>query len=152
MKTFYTLFEIRELRKYFELLKLDGPTGMLSASDQIWQIVCNGTGPDAWPDIARKTVSFFREHKRGATVAHDFRFQWSDGTRHGFNVANSEYLSNSLKEVNYHFPLWQFWKLAHRIREIRQCYTDYLLLDSFGWQSWLQSAQKNELAKTRVKV
>ena len=144
MRKFYTLDEIRALRKYWLEAKLDGPEGMILASDQKWQQVCNGTGPDAWPNGFRYLVSFFREHKRGATASHDFRYEWSDGTFKGFRIANREYYKNARKEVNFHFPLWKAWLIPHRIREIRQCYTDYALLMEFGWGAWFEAGKKNE--------
>jgi hypothetical protein len=144
MRKFYTLEEIRALRKYWMAAKLEGPFAMKYASDQKWQQVCNGTGPDSWPNVMRHFVSFFREHKRGATASHDFRYEWSDGTKEGFKIANREYYANARKEVNYNFPLWKVWRLAHRINEIRQCYTDYALLMEFGWDAWVAAGKKNQ--------
>jgi len=144
MRKFYTLDEIRALRKYWEDAKLEGPRGIQSATDQKWQQVCNGTGPDSWPNGLRYMVSFFREHKRGATASHDFRYDWPDGTREGFEIANKEYYDNARKEVNYNFPISHFWRWAHRVREIRQCYTDYMLLMEFGWDAWVACGEKNK--------
>lgn len=147
MRKFYTLDEIRALRKYWKAAKLEGPFGIKYASDEKWQQVCNGTGPDSWPNGVREFVSFFREHKRGATASHDFRYEWSDGTFKGFRTANKEYYANARKEVNYNFPMWKVWLIPHRVREIRQCYTDYLLLMNFGWTAWLEAGKKNEKKK-----
>jgi len=144
MRTFYTLDEICALRKYWLEAKLEGPEEMRLASDQKWMQVCNGTGPDSWPHGLRYMVSFFREHKRGATASHDFRYELSDGTFDGFKKANREYYANARKEVNYHFPLWKPWLIPHRVREIRKCYTDYVLLKQFGHEAWVEAGNKNE--------
>lgn len=99
----------------------------------------NGIGPAFLPESVRARVTSFLVLFEPAALIHDMRFASSDGTRAGFEAANSEFLDNCFALADRAYP-WYNWK-RYRARAAAAGLYD-AVSSVFGWRSWEESGAR----------
>ena len=101
----------------------------------------NGIGPEwAGAPIREKTTRWFAVFEPAALI-HDMRNYRSDGTRHGFNFANLEFLENCLKLADDAYP-WYSWR-RYRARAVAYALFDFVSGPG-GWKAWQDCHEKKQ--------
>lgn len=132
--------KINELVKAAVLAGLDG-VEFLQEFD--YAALCreyNGIGPEwAGAPVREKTTRWFAVFEPAALI-HDMRNYRSDGTRHGFNFANLEFLENCLKLADDAYP-WYSWR-RYRARAVAHLLFDFVRGPG-GWMAWADCNARN---------
>lgn len=117
----YTLEEIAALRKKCLALKLDNAEIILKYTNEELQNICNGIGPEAFPDAIRAFVSNINPTLQPAAFIHDVEWYESTGEVEDFSESNSRLRQNGDKcaEAEYgwynpirYYVMWKAQKLA----------------------------------------
>lgn len=90
----YTLEEIAALRQKCEELQLEGRELLKKYSDEELQCICNGIGPEAFPDSIRAFVSNINPTLQPAAFIHDIEWYESTGEVEDFSESNSRLRQN----------------------------------------------------------
>lgn len=134
--------------KIFELLntakaaKLDGYDFLMGLGIETLQDGYNGIGPEFLDPKVREKVSELLSIFEPAALAHDLRNEFSDGTRKGFEYANSEFLKNCLKLADYHYCFIN--PRRYRARAVARILYKFVSADNFGWRAWLEAKARHE--------
>lgn len=67
--------------------------------------IYNGYGPDAWPKVMRKVLSWIFGMFPEVAGVHDVEYHFADGTRKGFQLTVKHWKANSSKMLNARYPL-----------------------------------------------
>ena len=112
----YTLEEIAALRQKCLSLKLDNAEILLKYTDAELQAICNGIGPDAFPDQLRDFISTMNPTLQPAAFIHDVEWYESTGDAEDFSESNSRLRQNGDRcaeaEYRWYNPLryYVMWK------------------------------------------
>lgn len=136
----YTLEEIAVLRRKCNELKLVGREVLDRYTDQDLQLICNGIGPDAFPQGVREFVTGIHPTLECCAFIHDVDFHESDGTCDHFTASNDRYARNAviLAEAAYGWynPLRYIVILQGR-RHARLCQLG-------GWKGYAEQGEVND--------
>jgi len=136
---------------------LKAPAAFWQASEELVASIYNGAGPDSFPEAvnllfrvicltdadganedARAFLTFMLRIFELAFVIHDFRYQFSDRSRSGFELANQEMLDNMDILLNAAYPMWQFWWHFERAYWWTKMELAYQAVSSeSGWEAWI---------------
>jgi hypothetical protein len=145
--TKYTVAQIEQYRT--RAIKLG-----LSASDNYWKMptatlaeICNGYGPDRWPESLRDVLTWIYRHMPIASQIHDERYEASNGMADARFAADEEMLANMRIEVKSEYPLWKIHRLGRRWAELAKAEAAYLALRRSGSKAWMDAYQKKRIAQ-----
>lgn len=126
----------------------------LSAPEEYWTMpaamlakICNGYGPDAWPQTCRDILTWIYRNMPVSSQIHDVRYDYSDGSADGRLAADAEMLKNMIKEVKDAYPLWKVWRIGRRLTELGKAEAAYLLLRTHGSSAWIAAYRKRQTDK-----
>lgn len=99
----------------------------------------NGIGAEWLPDSLRKKISEHLALFEPAAMIHDCRYEQSDGSRYGFNLANMEFHENCLKlaEYRYGFFNWRRYRAKAAAHVLYEC-----VRGNGGWKAWCEAFSK----------
>ena len=108
-----------------------------------FEAVCesyNGIGPEFLPESIRAKVTQHLSVFEPAALIHDFRNEFSDGTRSSFYATNSEFLENCLKLADAEYK----WYNPRRYVARHVAHLLYKFVNSdFGWSAWLAAKDRH---------
>ena len=70
----YTLEQIRKFQKQARELGFAGSDGFCAAAPETLLDICNGFGPDAWPQLARDLLTWLYGPYGAAAAQHDYDY------------------------------------------------------------------------------
>jgi len=121
----------------------------LSGPDEYWNgwsadlaKICNGYGPDRWPEEARDILTWIYRNMEISSQIHDVRYELSDGTEEGRKIADDEMLDNMRKEVAAAYPLWKVWRWGRRGLEMAKADAAWFALRQWGEEAWMSAYHK----------
>jgi hypothetical protein len=98
--------------------------------------IYNGCGPDSWTDSMRWAATWVYRNFRAAIAIHDFRFEFSDGTRAGLAEANGEFQDNGQIEIESRYPIGRVWMWPVRAAAWGKLRFACVALENGSWQAW----------------
>ncbi len=126
----------------------------LAAPEKYWTMpaamlakICNGYGPDAWPQPCRDVLTWIYRDMPVSSQIHDVRYDYSDGSADGRQAADAEMLENMIKEVKNAYPLWKVWRIGRRLADLGKAEAAYLMLRTYGSSAWMAAYQKRKTDK-----
>ena len=134
----YTLKEIAALRQKCAELRLEGREILEKYSDAELQKICNGIGPELFPEWARKIITVIHPVLEPAALIHDVEFSESDGSAEKFVRANDRFFSNGLC-----CAMAYAWYDLRRYAVCFQAYRLTVLCRHFGLFCWHLGALRN---------
>ncbi len=90
----YSIEEIKRIRSFIIAVRLSVPAGFWTVTDSTLQQICNGYGPDRWPESLRKSMTWVFRHYQASAIIHDVCYEYSDGTDLGRNLADNQFWGN----------------------------------------------------------
>ena len=93
----YTLKEIAALRQKCNALELEGREILEKYSDEELQKICNGIGPEFFPDWCREIISNIHPTLQPVAFIHDVEWYESDGEWETFYWTNRDFESNGIR-------------------------------------------------------
>ena len=102
--------------------------------------ICNGVGPESFPSSLRSMIDLTHPYMITASIIHDLRYYYGDGTVLDFIHSNNEFMVNSTTvSDNMYGRLNPMRYLARRrARQFRE------LLDRFGWDAYVASIMERK--------
>jgi hypothetical protein len=95
----------REAREIVSQLGLSVSDRWGTLSDADLESICNGFGPDAWPEGLRSVATWWYRNLQPADKIHDVEYQFSDGTKEGWHTADNRFSENGSKILSYRYPI-----------------------------------------------
>ena len=134
----YNIKEIALLRGKCKSLKLEGSERLDFHSDAELQKICNGIGPQFFPEWLRKAVTALHPTLAPAAFIHDVEYEESDGSLSGFTAANDRFKRNGYKLAEEAFG----WYDVRRYIVMNQARRFGNLCQAGGWIAWVKGAKK----------
>ena len=102
--------------------------------------ICNGVGPESFPSSLRSMIDLTHPYMITASIIHDLRYYYGDGTVLDFIHSNNEFMINSTTvSENMYGRLNPMRYLARRrARQFRE------LLDRFGWDAYVAAIMERK--------
>lgn len=102
--------------------------------------ICNGIGPEAFPDWLRNSIDRANPTMIVASLIHDMRYTYGDRTKTDFLQANADLEVNGrvLADDNYKwYNPTRYW-VKFKAKEFRK------LCDKFGWAAYISAIEARE--------
>ena len=103
--------------------------------------ICNGVGPESFPSSLRSMIDLTHPYMITASIIHDLRYYYGDGTKFDFFDSNLDFMDNTIvvSDSIYGMINPMRYLARRRARQFRE------LLDRFGWNAYTKSieARKN---------
>ena len=102
--------------------------------------ICNGVGPESFPSSLRSMIDLTHPYMITASIIHDLRYYYGDGTVLDFIHSNNEFMINTTTiSDNMYGRLNPMRYLARRrARQFRE------LLDRFGWDAYTKAIEERK--------
>ena len=129
------MFTVSDIRRFRGLIKAFGlayPKVMDELTDEDLRAVCNGIGPDHWPEELRALSTTLFGPYAVCHVPHDVRYDRKVGTR---EQADREFYDNSLLIWKFRWG-WQRFIAPTAIKERIALWLAYRLLVRFAKKAW----------------
>ena len=102
--------------------------------------ICNGVGPESFPSSLRSMIDLTHPYMITASIIHDLRYYYGDGTVLDFIHSNNEFMINTTTvSDNMYGRLNPMRYLARR--RARQFLE---LLDRFGWDAYTKAIEERK--------
>jgi|GEM_PF-1345968 len=116
------------------LYRLATPPCYRGLTLEVLQQIYNGCGPDWMPEASREVLTRIFTFFEPAFLIHDVEYQYSDGTRDGFQAANRRLYNNCRRLIrekcNFRqHPAVSLWYEF-------QAWNIYQACRQFGWSAW----------------
>lgn len=129
-----------ELRQDCMSLDLQYPEYFLAIEDQELARIYNGVGAEDWPKPMREFITFIYRHFETSALIHDVRFDYSDGTIKGCQIANKEMFDNLHRTLAKLYPYSKPWLLPFRAYAHFKIYcAEQALSSAAGYQAYLDA-------------
>ena len=102
--------------------------------------ICNGVGPESFPSSLRSMIDLTHPYMITASIIHDLRYYYGDGTKFYFFDSNLDFMDNTIVVAdNMYGSINPMRYLARRrARQFRE------LLDRFGWDAYVASIMERK--------
>ena len=102
--------------------------------------ICNGVGPERFPSSLRSMIDLTHPYMITASIIHDLRYYYGDGTKFYFFDSNLDFMDNTIVVAdNMYGRLNPMRYLARRrARQFRE------LLDRFGWDAYVTAIMERK--------
>ena len=141
---------LRARRKFAIKLGLEMPDEYRYATDEELLRVCNGIGNESmWPWLRKATTFIFRLLLVCADI-HDFRFEYSDGTKKSWRYANREMKRNNRTVIRFYYPLVFGKYIRSMWWRAKAVAVDIALRTKYGFKAW-QEAHDSFIQKVKGK-
>ena len=105
--------------------------------------ICNGVGPESFPSSLRSMIDLTHPYMITASIIHDLRYYYGDGTKFYFFDSNLDFMDNTIVVAdNMYGSLNPMRYLARR--RARQFHE---LLDRFGWDAYVAAIMERKNGK-----
>lgn len=128
----YTEEDIKRFLELIEFYQLEYPVEMNQMSIFELTKICNGIGPDSWPNALRKLATQLFGPYAVIHVPHDVRYDRRIGTR---AEADQEFYVNAIKIWIQRWGVLR-WVTIAAMRERVKLYVAYRLLVRFAKKAW----------------
>lgn len=128
----WTEEDIKRFLELIEFYQLEYPVEMNQMSLFELRSICNGIGPDSWPDELRKLATQLFGPYAVIHVPHDVRYDRRIGTR---AEADREFYDNAIKIWIQRWGVLR-WVTIAALRERVKLYAAYRLLVRFAKKAW----------------
>lgn len=86
----------QQLRKTAKRLGLQGGELLEMCTDKELQRICNGIGPQWFPEHLRNLIDTFNPTLRQVADLHDLMYYFADGSDEAFHLANAAFAANGI--------------------------------------------------------
>lgn len=100
--------------------------------------IYNGTGPESFPDWARKVIDKFSSTLQPAVCGHDLDYYFGNATRADFHEANRRLESNGRKCADARYGWWR--PARYIVRRQAKLYAK--LCEELGWEMYLAAIRE----------
>ena len=128
----WTEEDIKRFLELIEFYQLEYPVEMNQMSIFELRSICNGIGPDNWPDELRKISTMLFGPYAVLHVPHDVRFEKKIGTR---EQADREFYDNGIRIWKIRWGAWRYFSWQ-AIKEWLTLRAAYKLLSQFSKKAW----------------
>ena len=137
----YTLDQVRAMRREVNRLGLAGRDVLDKYRDAELRKLCNGVGPDFFPEWARELVTDLRPEAELPAFIHDVEWYEADGTREHFTATNDRFAANGeiVAKARYR------WYDPRRYLAIRRAARLARYCQAFGWSQYRECAEEKDL-------
>lgn len=90
-------------------LDLERPPIFDTLTEQEFESIYNGIGPDSWCDELRACMTFIYRNFRTLPAVHDVCYAYSDGTRETWELVTQQWTRNTHKCLDNRYPLHKPW-------------------------------------------
>ncbi len=129
------LMKVKELRNKCHALDFEGVEILEKFTDNELRKICNGIGPEFFPDAWRKVISWIYKYLETTAFLHDAEFQ----AQVGLHKANAHFFVNGNLEVIAKFKWYDLRRYIGK-RRVRQF---YWLLETFGCRAYNEAPLQN---------
>jgi hypothetical protein len=128
------LMQIKKLRETCHALKFEGVEVLEKFTDNELRIICNGIGPEFFPEKFRKIITWIFKYLEATAFLHDAEYQ----AQVGFSLANTHFYNNGMKEVDAKFAWYDPRRYVgrHRVRQF------YWILETFGIRAYNEAGRR----------
>lgn len=133
---------LKEIKKYRDLAKeadLEGKEVLWLFHNSRLQSICNGIGPDAFPEWLRDAISALHPTLAPVAAIHDVQWYLSDGSVANFIASNRGFRRNGFRMAKLKYG----WYNPLRYVVMRQADRFARLCNLFGWRFWKSAAESN---------
>lgn len=127
---------------YYEAIELGLEIRSDVPIDKVVKIY-NGTGPEVFPDWARKVLDLIYKDLQPAVCGHDLDYYYGKGTRADFYAANERLERNGIICAKAKFG---WWRLKRYIL-IRRAKLAAEACDMFGWSAYCDAIRQRKEAE-----
>lgn len=136
-----SLATIESLIHFAATKNLHGADALVAAGPDVVRDAYNGIGPEWLREDVREKVTKYLAVFAPAAVIHDLRYEYSNGERYAFDVANMEYFVNCFKLARDRYA----WYNPRRYFAQEAAWLMYLAVaGDGGWQAWNEAKAKRE--------
>ncbi len=143
-KTFYTEKDIKEFR-------YTASTIGMNCCDEFYDLplaeltrICNGYGPDRWPDSIRKVLTWVFRNFPEVAAEHDVRYEFSNGSKLEWREADAAFAYNLKIKREKLYPLNRPWLWGHRAVATIKCQAAVSALNSGGFKAWQEAYERRK--------
>lgn len=111
--------------------------------DAIW----NGYGPDRWPASIRALMTWLYRNFQASASIHDVRYEFSDGTKSGWHLADDEMAENLRLQLDALYPLSRPWLRPLRWWAQKKITAANIALAAGGFQAYRDAANRSPILK-----
>ncbi|MBN2643275.1 MAG: hypothetical protein JXR78_16610 [Victivallales bacterium] len=130
----FTPDQIQQLRNMAYAFRLDVPEAFWIEPLDKLQRIFNGCGADWMPRWCRWLLTLVFWKFLAPFLIHDWEFDYSDGTRSSFTIANKRLYRNCLKVIGSVYS-W-LTEPALKLRGYVCSWIVYRVCQHFGWSAW----------------
>jgi hypothetical protein len=134
----YTVSEMKQIRFSADALGLYAPPLFWELPESELVKICNGCGPEFFPDWARELADFIYRKYRAAIAIHDVEYEESDGTEISRCEADTNFYENCLIIWNKRFG-WSRWINPVALYERKKIRLAYRALYYCGTVAWISA-------------
>lgn len=134
----YTLEEIAALRALALSLSLEGADLLDFYTDTGLGKICNGIGPELFPDALRRAIDALHPTLKAPAMVHDVEYTRSDGSWETFCRANDRFRRNGKRCACARYG----WYDPRRYIVIAQASRFAALCQAGGWIPYMQAREK----------
>lgn len=134
----YTLKEIKELRSLATEAKLEKAEILLEYHNSELQTICNGIGPECFPDWLREGISVMHPSLLPVAFIHDVEWHENDGRLSDFIASNHRFKRNGYKMAKHRYA----WFDPRRYIVMRQASRLARICLLFGYPAWKAATKK----------
>jgi len=122
------------LRQEGKRIGLELTEDYLKAHYKDLERICNGVGPEWFPDCVRERVTDYFEYFLMSTNQHDFDFDQLEKIKANFKIANKRLYKNMKIQIkkDRNLSYWSFCKKSSKWRKKIQARFLYKMCDKFG--------------------
>jgi hypothetical protein len=106
--------------------------------DKIW----NGYGPDRWSKTLRGLMTWFYRHFQESAIIHDVRYDFSDGTKAGWHLADDEMAENLQSQLDAKYPEAKLYLRPFRWYARKKIFAANVALAAAGFEAYIAANRR----------
>ena len=102
--------------------------------------ICNGVGPESFPESLRSMIDLTHPYMITASIIHDLRYYYGDGTKFYFFDSNLDFMDNTIVVSDNMYGVFNPMRYLarRRAKQFRE------LLDRFGWDAYVAAIMERK--------
>ena len=124
--------EVNSLRQKCCDLKLENYQLLAKYSNSELKQICNGIGPDAFPEWLRDAISALHTSLAVVALIHDVEWHESDQSQEKFDESNARFKQNGYTAAKAEYA----WYDPRRYIVMNQARRFGNICQKFGWKAW----------------
>ena len=102
--------------------------------------ICNGVGPESFPSSLRSMIDLTHPYMITASIIHDLRYYYGDGTKFYFFDSNLDFMDNTIVVADNMYG--RINPMRYLARRRASQFRD--LLDRFGWDAYVAAIMERK--------